>query len=58
MLVPVHNKDVEQALKTLKRKLQKEGYFRAIRQRAFYETPSRKKRRKQTEAARRRVKGC
>jgi len=56
MLIPVRDNDVEKALRTLKRKLQKEGYFGDIKKKSFHEKPSQKRKRKQKEAERRRLK--
>ncbi len=56
MDIKVYGNDVEKALKSLKRQLQKEGLFREIKQRSFYEKPSVKEKRKQREAAKKRVK--
>jgi small subunit ribosomal protein S21 len=54
--VKVHGNDVEKALKLLKRQLQKEGLFREVKQRSFYEKPSVKEKRKRREAMRKRLK--
>jgi small subunit ribosomal protein S21 len=54
--VKVHGNDVEKALKVLKRQLQKEGLFREVKQRSFYEKPSVKEKRKRREAMRKRLK--
>ena len=56
MEIRVRGNDIEGALKALKRQLQKDGLFKDIKQRRFYEKPSVKKKRKQVEAARRRRK--
>lgn len=56
MDIKVYGNDVEKALKSLKRQLQKEGLFREIKQRSFYEKPSVKEKRKKREAAKKRVK--
>jgi small subunit ribosomal protein S21 len=48
--------DVDRALKTLKNKLQKEGLFREIKNRKYYEKPSVKRKRKQAEARKRKAK--
>lgn len=45
--------NVEQALKVLKKKLQREGFFREMKRRKAYEKPSEKKARKAGEAVRR-----
>ena len=54
--IKVHGNDLEKALKLLKRQLQKEGLFREIKQRSFYEKPSVKEKRKRREALRKRLK--
>ncbi len=54
--VIVRGNDIEKALRDLKRTLQKEGFFKEIKKRKYYEKPSVKKKRKQAEAARRRRK--
>ena len=56
MEIKVHGNDVERALKSLKRELQKEGLFKEIKQRSFYEKPSEKEKRKQREARKKRRK--
>lgn len=56
MQVFVRDNDVEQALRILKRKMQREGVFREMRRRRFYEKPSDKTSREKTEAIRRRRK--
>ena len=56
METKVYSNDVEKALKVFKRQLQKEGLFREIRRRKFYEKPSEKKKRKQREAKQKRAK--
>jgi small subunit ribosomal protein S21 len=48
--------NVDGALKVLKRKLQKEGLFKEIKRRKFYEKPSEKEKRKQREATKERLK--
>lgn len=54
--VIVEDNNLEKALKILKRKLQREGVFRELKKRRFYEKPSVKKKHKQQEAERRRRK--
>lgn len=44
--------DVEQALRFLKKKLQLDGVKKELKRREYYEKPSDKRRRKQTEAKR------
>ncbi len=53
MHVTVRENNVDQALRALKKKMQREGMFREMRLRAFYEKPSEKRARRQVEAARR-----
>lgn len=47
---------VDQALKLLKRQLAKDGLFKDMKRRAFYEKPSARRKRKQQEAQRKRLK--
>jgi small subunit ribosomal protein S21 len=54
--IRVNGNDVERALKILKRELQKDGLFKEIKTRSFYEKPSEKDRRKQREASKKRKK--
>lgn len=51
--VTVRDNNIEQALKVLKRKLQREGLFREMKRRRAYEKPSDKRARKAGEAVRR-----
>lgn len=51
--VSVRDNNVEQALKVLKKKMQREGIFREMKLRRHYEKPSEKKAREQSEAIRR-----
>jgi small subunit ribosomal protein S21 len=51
--VIVRDNNVDQALKVLKRKLQREGIFRELRRKKFFEKPSEKKAREKGEAIRR-----
>ena len=51
--VNVRDNNVEQALKVLKKKMQREGIFREMKLRRHYEKPSEKKAREQSEAVRR-----
>lgn len=53
MQVLVRENNVDQALRVLKRKMQKEGVFREMRQRETYEKPSVKRARQKAEAIRR-----
>jgi small subunit ribosomal protein S21 len=52
--IQVVDNQVEQALKVLKRELLKDGVFKEMKRRAFYEKPSVKRKRKQAEARKRR----
>jgi small subunit ribosomal protein S21 len=56
--IKVHENDVEKALKMLKTRLQKDGLFREIKNRKFYEKPSVKRKRKQAEARKRKAKSA
>ena len=56
MEIKVSENNVDGALKVLKRKLQKEGLFREIKQRKSYEKPSEKEKRKRREARKKRIK--
>lgn len=47
--IEVKDNNVEQALRVLKRKLQKEGFFKVIKMKSNYEKPSEKKKRIKTE---------
>ena len=53
MQVFVRDNNVDQALKILKKKMQREGVFREIKQHAAYEKPSERKVREKAEAIRR-----
>lgn len=56
MEIRVDGKDVEKALRALKRKIQRDGMFRELKKRRYYEKPSLKKKRKRLEAQKRRQK--
>jgi small subunit ribosomal protein S21 len=49
----VRDNNVDQALRVLKKKLQRDGLFREIKRRRAYEKPSERKSRERTEAIRR-----
>lgn len=51
--VIVRDNNVDQALRALKKKLQREGVFREMKARRAYEKPSEKKAREKAEAVRR-----
>jgi small subunit ribosomal protein S21 len=56
LTITVHGNDIEKALRDLKRTLQRDGLFKELKRRRFYEKPSVKKKRKQVDAERRRRK--
>lgn len=51
--IVVRDNNVEQALRALKKKMQREGTFREMKRRKFYEKPSEKRARQKAEAVRR-----
>ena len=53
MQVLVRDNNIDQALKVLKKKMQREGIFRAMKLRSHYEKPSEKRVRERAEAIRR-----
>ncbi len=53
MQVFVRDNNVDQALRVLKKKMQREGVFREMKRRRFYEKPSERSNREQAEAIRR-----
>ncbi|SDR63214.1 SSU ribosomal protein S21P [Rhizobiales bacterium GAS191] len=53
MQVLVRDNNVDQALRALKKKLQREGVFREMKLRDHYEKPSEKRAREKAEAVRR-----
>ena len=53
MQVMVRDNNVDQALRVLKKKMQREGVFREMRRRRFYEKPSEQAARKKSDAVRR-----
>ena len=53
MHVTVRDNNVDQALKALKKKMQREGIFREMKMRRSFEKPSEKKAREKAEAIRR-----
>ena len=52
----VHNNNVDDALKKLKREQQKEGVFKAVKRKRHFEKPSERKMREENESRRRRRK--
>ena len=53
MQVLVRDNNIDQALRVLKKKMQREGVFREMKQRQSYEKPSERKNREKGEAVRR-----
>ena len=53
MEVTVKDNNIEQALKVLKKKMQREGIFREMKRRRAYEKPSEKRVREEAESFRR-----
>lgn len=53
MQVLVRDNNVDQAMRVLKKKMQREGVFREMKRRRFYEKPSEKTTREKAEAIRR-----
>lgn len=53
MQVLVRDNNIEQALRVLKKKMQREGVFREMKQRKAYEKPSERRTREMAEAVRR-----
>jgi small subunit ribosomal protein S21 len=51
--VLVRDNNIDQALRVLKKKMQREGVFREMKQRNSYEKPSERKNREKSEAIRR-----
>lgn len=51
--ITVRDNNVEQALRALKKKMQREGLFREMKARTYFEKPSEKKARQKAEAVRR-----
>lgn len=53
MQVTVRDNNVDQAMRVLKKRLQREGVFREMKRRRYYEKPSETRVREQAEAVRR-----
>ena len=53
MLIHVRDNNVDHALRTLKKKLQREGVFRVMKMRKHFEKPSERKKREKAESVRR-----
>lgn len=56
MEIKVQNNHIENAIKSLKRQLARDGILKELKKRRAYEKPSVRKKRKQQEARRRRQK--
>jgi len=54
--VKVFNNNIEKAIKDLKRKLSKEGFYSELKERRFYDKPSVKRKKKDIRAAQRHIK--
>jgi small subunit ribosomal protein S21 len=52
--IEVIDNQIEQALKALKKQMQKDGAFQEMKRRAYYEKPSVKRKRKQAQARKKR----
>ena len=53
LFVNVKDNNVEQAIRSLKKKMQREGMYREMKKRRAYEKPSEKKAREKAESVRR-----
>ncbi len=53
MQIYVHNNDIDKALRVLKKRMQREGIYREMKLRRFYEKPSERRARERDEAIRR-----
>lgn len=53
MEIRVVDRNLDKAMKIMKRKLQQDGLFREMKKRRFYEKPSAKRKRKEKESLRR-----
>lgn len=53
MEIHVRDNDVDKALRVLKKRMQREGIFREMKLRRFYEKPSERRAREKAEAVRR-----
>jgi len=53
MKVIVQNNQIDRAIKDLKKKLSREGFFSEVKERRFYDKPSVAKKKKQAKAAKR-----
>lgn len=51
--IKVFNNDIERAIKVLKKKVQNDGLFKILKEKRYFEKPSKKKKRKHQEALKR-----
>lgn len=58
MEIKVHGNNIEKALKDLKGRLAKEGFFRELKNRRFYDKPSVKEKKKRIEAIKKKAKAA
>ena len=58
MEIRVEDRDIEKALKLLKRKMQRDGIMAELKKRRYYEKPSVRLKTKQREAARKKAKSA
>lgn len=56
MEIKVFGNNIEKAIKDLKIRLQKEGIFKELKNRRFYEKPSVREKRKRIEAQKKKIK--
>lgn len=56
LIIRVFDNQIEKALKVMKRQMAKEGLMKELKRRAFYEKPSVKRKRKQRDAKKKRLK--
>jgi small subunit ribosomal protein S21 len=56
LAIRVYENQLEKALRAFKRQMAKEGLIKEVKRRSFYEKPSVKKKRKQKEAQKKRMK--
>ncbi len=55
-MIKIYENQVERAIKALKRQVAKEGLLKELKRRSFYEKPCVKRKRKQKEAQKKRLK--
>jgi len=56
IVIKVYENQIERAIKALKRQMAKEGLLKELKRRSFYEKPCVKRKRKQKEARKKRLK--